>query len=296
MIFFSIIIITRNRADTITRTLDTVKKLEYYEDKLEIVVVDNGSTDNTRVVVEQELKNSGINFKIVVEEVKGICRARNKGVEVASGEWLLFLDDDVFVSADLLKVYLQAQSIYPDAAAFGGPARLDPEIPRPWWWIPDFEKSMSCQNYGDEYREYPKWTNPYGLNMLIRRNKLRELNGFDERLDKLTNSFADETEYFLRLAGIGGQLIYVPDAEVIHSVMPDRLNWKNFMNRYTLVGKSHACLDCMHNTYFFRPLSRRMASSLIHFIKSGSPAVFFTEIYAWNGYRKFIASNAGFHI
>ena len=285
--FFSIVIITRNRAGIIDTVLEWVKAIRYPRDRFELIVVDNGSTDGTAARVETVLAGSDLVYRIETEPRKGICQARNCGIRSARGAWVLFLDDDVLLPDKLLEIYEQAVAIYPQAGAFGGPAQLDPAIPRPWWWIAEFDKTMSCQNYGTEYCIYAEGTNPYGLNMLINRTLLQKEGGFDTRLDYLTGSFADETELFLRMRRKGVILVYVPEAGVIHSVMHDRLHWHNFMNRFRLVGQSHACLDYMHKTWHFRTLPRRMLSAMLMFIKYRSPAVFFTELHAWRGYRQF---------
>lgn len=284
---FSLIIITRNRAGTIGSVLESVQGLGYPRSGFELIIVDNGSTDGTATVVDKSLAGSDLEYRIVPEPRKGICQARNSGFQSARGQWVLFLDDDVLLPVNLLQTYEQAISKYPHAGVFGGPARLDTSIPRPWWWISEFDKTMSCQNYGSDYRTYAEGTNPYGLNMMIKRALLHEHNGFDVRLDTWTSSFADETELFLRLRRKGVVLVYVPGAEVIHSVMHDRLHWRNFMNRFRLVGQSHACLDYLHNTWHARSLPRRMLSAMLLFLKYHSPAIFFTELYAWYGYRQF---------
>jgi glycosyltransferase involved in cell wall biosynthesis len=286
-IVFSIVIITRNRENVIQPALEAVKKLDFPRSRFELIVVDNGSSDSTADAVRRVMQDSGVVWRIETEPVAGICRARNKGYASAAGAWVLYLDDDALVPAGWLTIYQQAINAYPGAVAYGGPATLDPALPRPWWWIDVFDRTMSCQDYGNEYHAYPEGTNPYGLNMLIRKDILVTHGGFDERLDTLTNSFADETELFLRLRKQGGTMVYVPGARVIHSVMPDRLHWRNFMNRFRLVGRSHACLDRMHNTWHARRLWRRMTSAMALFLKYGSPAVFFTELYAWDGYRRF---------
>lgn len=279
--------ITRNRANVIQAALETVKLLDYPRQEFELIVVDNGSSDDTPGSVRKIMEGSGIAWKIIKEPVAGICRARNSGVVHAQGEWVLFLDDDALVAESWLNAYRDAIWRYPEAVAFGGSAKLDINIPRPWWWIDEFDKTMSCQNYGSNYFVYPAKTNPYGLNMLIKRSCLQQVNGFDIRLDTLTNSFGDETELFIRLRKNGKQIVYVPDAGVIHSVMPDRLEWKNFMKRFLLVGRSHACLDYLHDTWHARSLLRRMMSALVMFIRHGSPAVFLVELYTWRGYRHF---------
>lgn len=286
-ILFSIIIITRNRAEKIQDVLACLKKIEFPLEQYEVIIVDNGSNDGTAGAAGRLLANTGINYHIEFEPRKGICQARNKGVASAKGEWLLFLDDDVLIQSGLLNIYKKALSKFPSAVAFGGPATLDPAIPRPWWWIAEFDKTMSCQDYGRSYLVYPIGTNPYGLNMLINRLHLLQQKGFDTRLDVLTNSFADETELFMRMRKDGAEIIYVPDAGVIHCVMPDRLEWHNFMKRFHLVGRSHACLDYLHNTSHAKSMVRSMKIALSMFIKHRSPAVFFTEAHMWNGYRQF---------
>ncbi|MRH72854.1 glycosyltransferase [Lactobacillus reuteri] len=69
----------------------------YQSDNVEVIVVNNGSTDNTKLIVKEEaLNNKNIIYR---ESKKGVSNARNKGIETAKGEWISFLDaDDCFIN------------------------------------------------------------------------------------------------------------------------------------------------------------------------------------------------------
>jgi len=283
---YSIVIVTRNRADILHNVLASLQELNDSGPEYEIIVVDNGSTDDTAGAVARKMCNSGLLWKVVREEEKGICRARNAGYQNASGDWVVYLDDDALVPPDWLQAYAAAIARYPEAAVLGGPATLSRDIRRPWWWCSKFDWTMSCQDYGETLMPYPEGAHPYGLNMMIRREVLNATGGFDPLLDDAISSFADETDLFIRIMKQGGQLIYVPGARVVHDVGQDRFTWRRYMARCELVGRSHAFLDNRHGTWFRRSLARRMASAGMELLRYRTPAVIFQELHAWNGYRK----------
>ena len=97
----SVVIPAYNREKTIKDTVDSVLRQTYLPN--EIIVVDDGSTDNTRDVV-QEIAENCSSVKIIYCDQKnaGAQKARNKGIELAAGEWIAFLDsDDLWVSDKL---------------------------------------------------------------------------------------------------------------------------------------------------------------------------------------------------
>ncbi len=284
---FSVIIITRNRAKIIGNVLSTICALDFPRDLFELIVVDNGSTDGTSEKVDGIMRQSGVTFKIIPEAVAGMCRARNAGIRQSEGNWVIFLDDDALVPENWLEAYRQAIAMYPEAAALGGPATLDERLPRPWWWCKKFDVSMSCQDYGERMMPYRQYTHPYGLNMVFDRRILERYNGFDIALDSLIPGLADETDLFFKMMKHGEQLVYVPAARVIHSVLPDRLQWRVFSIRCIHVGRTFACLEIRHNTCLHRSLGRRLISALLDFVHYPTPAVFMKEYLEWYGYTGF---------
>lgn len=88
----SIIIPCYNCASMVEETLQSLQSQTYKD--FEVVMVNDGSTDNTREVLEQWRDSSDLNITVVNQENGGVSSARNHGIEVASGEYILFLDSD----------------------------------------------------------------------------------------------------------------------------------------------------------------------------------------------------------
>lgn len=95
----SIVLITWNRAEDLRKTLSRIARYQEYFS--ELIVVDNGSDDNTVDVVKEEFSQARI---IRLHRNTGVCEARNIGAINASNELVLFLDDDGFF--DLSKIPL----------------------------------------------------------------------------------------------------------------------------------------------------------------------------------------------
>ncbi|MDH3349717.1 MAG: glycosyltransferase [Desulfobulbaceae bacterium] len=86
--FFSVIVPTYNRAKYVVRTIESI--LAQTEEKPEIIVIDDGSTDNTA----EALKLYQTKIKYYYTENKGVSAARNLGIKNASADWIAFLDSD----------------------------------------------------------------------------------------------------------------------------------------------------------------------------------------------------------
>lgn len=84
----SVVIPTYNRADLISFTIDSVLKQTY--ESFEIIVVDDGSTDNTLEI----LSTFGDSIKVFTQNNEGVSSARNKAIKNSSGDWIAFLDSD----------------------------------------------------------------------------------------------------------------------------------------------------------------------------------------------------------
>ena len=76
-------------------------------EKFELIIVDDGSKDGTKSIVEQYAKND-IRIKLLEQANQGVSAARNKGLDTATGEYVAFLDSDDLWDADNLSVMMQA--------------------------------------------------------------------------------------------------------------------------------------------------------------------------------------------
>ena len=105
----SVIIPTYNRAWAIKEAIDSVLAQEY--NRFEIIVVDDGSTDDTQHILEAYTKD----ITIIHQRNKGVSAARNRGVDFASGQWIAFLDSDDLWLPGKLAVQLEFFNARPDA-------------------------------------------------------------------------------------------------------------------------------------------------------------------------------------
>jgi glycosyltransferase involved in cell wall biosynthesis len=99
----------------------------------EVVVVDNGSTDDTPGVLKSFAGR--LPLRNVVETRRGHSPARNRAVDTANGDYLLWTDDDVIVEPGWLAAYADAFARWPQAAVFGGPIRARFDPPPPKWLL-----------------------------------------------------------------------------------------------------------------------------------------------------------------
>lgn len=114
---FSIIIPTFNRAHTIIRTLNSVK-IQNLSKEIEVILVDDGSTDNTATVVNNWIENNKLEIKYLSQTHQGVSKARNFGVSQSNANWICFLDSDDEWLANKLKKQLQCILINPNIRIF----------------------------------------------------------------------------------------------------------------------------------------------------------------------------------
>jgi glycosyltransferase involved in cell wall biosynthesis len=138
MILFSVIIPTYNNADTIERTINCILNQTY--SKWEILVIDDGSVDNTKEIVQPFLDAKKI--KYFFKKNAGVSSARNNGASKAKGEFLIFLDSDDELHFNTLKNYQQLinneSKVGFISSGFKSPSRQG---------LPRFAKNISKNKY-----------------------------------------------------------------------------------------------------------------------------------------------------
>lgn len=110
---FSFIMPTYNRAFCICNAIDSVLAQNY--DNLELIIVDDGSTDGTEELIKKkylsELSSGKIRY--VFGEHKGVCPARNVGLKNARKEWIAYIDSDNTIVSDFIQTYRKAMRWHP---------------------------------------------------------------------------------------------------------------------------------------------------------------------------------------
>ncbi len=115
----TVAICTWNRHELLRKTLAEMTKLTVPpEVEWELLVVNNNCTDDTDDVIGEFEKQ--LPLKRIFEEKPGLSHARNCAIEHASGELLIWTDDDVLVDANWLVEYVKGAEAWPDASFFGG--------------------------------------------------------------------------------------------------------------------------------------------------------------------------------
>ena len=84
-----------NAEKTIIKALDSVRNQDYDLNEFEVIIIDDGSTDSSKMLVENyRNKNAELNIKIITQDNGGVSKARNAGLKAATGNYIALLDSD----------------------------------------------------------------------------------------------------------------------------------------------------------------------------------------------------------
>src|SRR5260370_22145625 len=227
----SIIICTRNRAASLDRTLRGLLDDDSATDR-ELVIVDNASSDRTRIVAEAAAQTAGFAVVIVSESRPGLSRARNAGVRRASGEFLLFTDDDIVVRPGWVDA-LVAPFASGDVAVTGG--RVIPVHPRPLapWMRGTHLDRIALIDYGPSDRELVGDAPPYGANFALRRSVLPPEDPFPPFLGHSgAVGISYEEWHVVQSLAREHRIVYAPKAVVEHHYDAAKLDYDSFRSSY----------------------------------------------------------------
>jgi glycosyltransferase involved in cell wall biosynthesis len=237
----SVAICTWNRSRLLRQTLSSLLKLEMPNTlDWELIVVDNGSTDDTAAVIREFAEKLPIQY--LHEPVPGHSRCRNRAIEVAEGDLLLWTDDDVIVSRNWLADYARAALEYPQASFFGSQIIPQFEDPIPAWlnetW-PKCQPAFAAKDLGEPTRYLNPGQYPFGANFAIRGPVQRQYL-FDVHLGRSGQGMLgdDETNVLQRLTAAGHQGVWLSGAVVYHVIPPERAT-ADYLSRY-FVGQGTA--------------------------------------------------------
>lgn len=229
----TIIICTCNRARSLYDTLESLKCLTVADDlDVELLIVDNNSTDNTRFVAEA-FCSERLKVRYVFESKAGVAFARNTGVRVASGEVVVFVDDDVRTPPEWLEGMCRP-ILSGTADAVQGGVRLAAHLERPW-----LKGALRTWLAAVEHPTRP----PEGMvsaNFMFRRRISASTMGFDTRLGPGAAGFFEDTVFGWQLIRAGVRIAYRPDVYVEHHFDPSRLAWGSFMSTARKMAASRA--------------------------------------------------------
>ena len=204
----SVILPTYNRAKILKKTIAAYQDQVGQERLIEILVVDDGSTDETASVVSESARSLPTPVRYLGQENKGLAAARNHGIREARGEIILLGDDDIIPARNMVAEHLAWHDRYPEPGiAVVGATPWSPELrPTPlmkWWGL-----------NGLHFNE-PEVYWPAGLycNTSVKLQFLRENGIFDERF---RHYGYEDVELSYRLVKKGFRMLYNPNCIGYH--------------------------------------------------------------------------------
>lgn len=232
----SVVICTYNRSASLRGTLASLNACTLpspEEATVELVVVDNNSSDDTAQACADFATVARMPFRWVVETEQGLSFARNRGIREVAGAVVIFTDDDILVNREWLLVYAQEFAGGGADCVFG---RIHPEWRgrRPAWFSDALKPAYALLDYGDDrFVVTSRAFEFYGANFAVRKRALEQLGGFDVRLGRTKGKLyiGEETRLFLELRRTGATIIYNPAIEVLH-VIEEHRKERAYLRKY----------------------------------------------------------------
>ena len=247
----TVLVCTYNRAELLREMLESLRKTETAR-QWAVVIVDNNSGDHTRAVVESMVPHFPVPLVYLFEERQGKSHALNTGIGVATGEVVVFTDDDVRVGPGWLDAACTELDRNPELDYTGGPVRPIWGAPPPAWLDQhrgDLWGTLAILDYGDRGFVFEERQRvPLGANMAVRRRLIERIGGFDAELGRRGRSLLgqEQAEFFARGRTYGARGVYVPAMELHHHVPRERLTKRYFRRWWFWKGISRARVDSMH--------------------------------------------------
>ena len=254
----TILICTYNRAPLLRETLAAMQQMRAPDNcAVDIIIVDNNSTDETAAVVRQASRTTRFPIMLLQERRQGKSFALNTGIAAATGDVLALTDDDVLPASDWLAKMVEDFRVHGVNFVFGKVLPRWNDTPPPELLTPPAQAiwgPLAIVDYGDEPQHYRVDSTgqrlPIGANIGFLRSALLTIGGWRTDLGKVNNTLisGEDHEIFMRLRRHGLYAgYYDPDVSVRHYVPSSRMTRQYFRKWFYWSGKTHALmLDALY--------------------------------------------------
>ena len=241
MVTYSIIIATYNRLEELVELFDSLDSVEFDPSLFEVVIIDDGSTDQTQAFIASLIKPFGIQYHR--QENQGPGAARNFGMKVAQGDYFIFIDSDVLLPSNYLSAidrYLSQN----DVLAFGGPDNAHPSF-SPMLKAINYSMTSFIGTGGTRgskksvTRFYPR-----SFNMGIHKSVFEKIGGMGGL------RHGQDMDYSARIYDAGFKVGFIPDAVVFHK---RRTNLRKFYKQIFNWGVARINLGRKYS-YMMKPI------------------------------------------
>ena len=250
----SVLLVTWNSAQFLEACLDSINRQDYPD--LEVIVIDNASTDGTRDILRQREPS----WTVIYNGTNvGFAAGQNQAIARSHGDWLLCLNPDVSLAPNFISTLLAAGNEYPEAGSLSGKLlrwRIEgePQHSR----ILDstgiyFTRNMRHLDRGadepdtGQYQRTQWVFGATGAAAMYRRTFVEAVSIEGEFFDEEFFSYREDADLAWRGQLMGWKCLYVPAAEAFHvrRVTPERraslpleINWHSIKNRFLMRGKN----------------------------------------------------------
>jgi GT2 family glycosyltransferase len=216
----SIVIPTHNRKEKLTRLINSILQSNYPQDKLEIIVVDDASTDGTYEEVRAKFHGK---VKIIRNERETLLAAsRNIGIKNANGKYIFLIDDDNVIDKNCIKELVKTM-IGDPRIGIVGPIMYYYEFPDVIWCA-GIKRNMTTSlftvigkdmidngQFSGKLIESDDFPNAF----MIKREVLEKVGLFDEKSFPI---HYDEADLGMRVRRAGYRIVCNPKAKVWHDI------------------------------------------------------------------------------
>ncbi len=207
---YSIIVPSFNRSDEIRELLTSFTALDFEPSRLELIIADDGSEDDTALLVKNFQEKLPFQLYFYSQTNQGPGAARNMGMRYAQGDFFIFIDSDCTVPPSWLKIIDQALK-QSQAEAFGGRDSFRPDFPDLLKAI-NYSMTSFITSGGLRGRKGKKLAKfyPRSFNMGLSRNLYDKIGGFGSL------RHGQDIEYSHRMIKSGAKIVFIDDAVVYH--------------------------------------------------------------------------------
>ncbi len=228
----SVVICTYNREKYLYNVLKSIVENDFPVAQYEIVLVNNNSKDNTEAICKQFAADfPHVEFHYFVETKQGLSHARNRGIQEAQGDIIIYVDDDAVVNKEYLQTYWEFFTAHPEAYAAGGPVVPQYETAEPRW-MSHYTLSLitGYHNHGDKEKPYSGKAYPGGGNAGYRKVVFETVGLFNPELGRNGNSLAcsEEKDIFDKMREARMPFYYLPTAILYHQISAAKLTQDYF--------------------------------------------------------------------
>ncbi len=244
----SVVIVTKNRSELLLRSLNALRHQEFPLRSFEVIVADNGSTDNTQAVCE-EVSRELHDFSYIYDGRPGQLVGWHRALLDAKGELICFIDDDVIPNPNWLTSIAESFKD-PKVGMVTGPITIARDCPIPDWIDcmrlgetgNEILPVLGLLNAGPNIREIPH-NFAWGSNFSIRQELLMVVGGFHPGAmpAELIFMFGDAEIHVGREVGkLGYKCLYHPDALVEHYIPEERISLSAIQSKFMTSGFSRS--------------------------------------------------------